>query len=183
MPLNKEQFLKQFTRQALDERISLFVGAGASINAGYPSWYSLLKPLAKELGTPLSDSTNYYKLAQYYSNNFGQPELLKRINEVLNKNDCDSPLINELIDIGFSNIWTTNFDNVLENNYKKRNILINKVFRDSDLSNVELNKRINIYKMNGDITNPDGIVATQEDYEKYSYNHRMMLMFFKCELP
>ena len=59
MPLNKEQFLKQFTRQALDERISLFVGAGASINAGYPSWYSLLKPLAKELGTPLSDSTNY----------------------------------------------------------------------------------------------------------------------------
>ena len=99
MPLNKEQFLKQFTRQALDERISLFVGAGASINAGYPSWYSLLKPLAKELGTPLSDSTNYYKLAQYYSNNFGQPELLKRINEVLNKNDCDSPLINELIDI------------------------------------------------------------------------------------
>ncbi len=57
MPLNKEQFLKQFTRQALDERISLFVGAGASINAGYPSWYSLLKPLAKELGTPLSDST------------------------------------------------------------------------------------------------------------------------------
>ena len=182
MPLNKEQFLKQFTRQALDERISLFVGAGASINACYPSWYSLLKPLAKELGTPLSDSTNYYKLAQYYSNNFGQPELLKRINEVLNKNDCDSPLINELIDIGFSNIWTTNFDNVLENNYKKRNILINKVFRDSDLSNVELNKRINIYKMNGDITNPDGIVATQEDYEKYSYNHRMMLMFFKREL-
>ena len=46
---------------------------------------------------------------------------------------------------------------MLENNYKKRNILINKVFRDSDLSNVELNKRINIYKMNGDITNPDGI--------------------------
>ena len=87
MPLNKENFLNQFTRQALDERISLFVGAGASINAGYPSWYSLLKPLAKELGTPLSDSTNYYKLAQYYSNNFGQPELLKRINEALNKNE------------------------------------------------------------------------------------------------
>ena len=54
MPLTKEQFLKQFTRQALDERISLFVGAGASINAGYPSWYNLLKPLAEELGTPFN---------------------------------------------------------------------------------------------------------------------------------
>lgn len=182
MPLNKEQFLNQFTRQALDERISLFVGAGASANAGYPSWYNLFKPLAKELGTPLEESINYYRVAQYYSNKFGQAELKKRINEIINKNDFYSPLINELIDIGFTNIWTTNFDNVLELNYSSRNILINKVFRDADLSNVELNKRINIYKMNGDISNPEGIVATQKDYEEYFESHRMMLMFLKREL-
>lgn len=102
MPLNKEQFLNQFTRQALDERISLFVGAGASANAGYPSWYNLFKPLAKELGTPLEESINYYRVAQYYSNKFGQAELKKRINEIINKNDFYSPLINELIDIGFT---------------------------------------------------------------------------------
>lgn len=182
MPLTREEFLNQFARQALDERISLFVGAGASANAGYPSWHNLFKPLAKELGTVLDDATNYYRLAQYYSNKFGQAELRKRINEIINKNDYHSPLINELIDVGFTNIWTTNFDNVLELNYKSRNILINKVFRDADLSNVELNKRINIYKMNGDISNPDGIIATQKDYEEYSDSHRMMLMFFKREL-
>lgn len=182
MPLNKEQFLNQFTRQALDERISLFVGAGTSADVGYPSWHNLFKPLAKELGTILDESTNYYKLAQYYANHFGQAELRKRINDIINKNDFESPLINELIDVGFTNIWTTNFDNVLELNYKSRNILINKVFNDADLSNIELNKRINIYKMNGDIANPDGIVATQKDYEEYSDSHRMMLMFFKREL-
>lgn len=182
MPLNKEEFLNQFTRQALDERISLFVGAGASANAGYPSWHNLFKPLAKELGTKLDESTNYYKLAQYYSNKFGPAELRKRINEIINKNDFRSPLINELIDVGFTNMWTTNFDNVLELNYKNRNILTNKVFRDADLSNVELNKRINIYKMNGDISNLEGIIVTQKDYEEYSESHRMMLMFFKREL-
>lgn len=182
MPLNKDQFLNQFTRQALDERISLFVGAGASADVGYPSWHSLFKPLAKDLGTTLDESTNYYRLAQYYSNKFGQAELRKRINDVINKNDFQSPLINELINVGFTNIWTTNFDNVLELNYKNRGILINKVFRDADLSNVELNKRINIYKMNGDITNPEGIIATQKDYEEYSDTHRMMLLFFKREL-
>lgn len=182
MPLTKEEFLNQFTRQALDERISLFVGAGASVNAGYPSWHNLFKPLAKELGTVLDESTNYYRLAQYYSNKFGPAELRKRINDIINKNDFHSPLISELIDVGFTNIWTTNFDNVLELSYKNRNVLINKVFRDADLSNVELNKRINIYKMNGDITNLDGIVATQKDYEEYSDSHRMMLMFFKREL-
>ncbi len=161
MPLNKEQFLNQFTRQALDERISLFVGAGASADIGYPSWYNLFKPLAKELGMTLDESTNYYRLAQYYSNKFGRAELRKRINDIINKNEFHSPLINELIDIGFTNIWTTNYDNVLENNYNSRNILFNKLFRDADLSNIELNKRINIYKMNGDITNLDGIVATR----------------------
>lgn len=182
MPLTREEFLNQFTRQALDERISLFVGAGASANAGYPSWSNLFKPLAKELGTNLSETTDYYKLAQYYSNKFGPAELRKRINEAINKNDFQSPLLNELVNIGFTNIWTTNFDNALELSYRSRNVLINKVFRDADLSNVELNKRINIYKMNGDISNADGIVATQEDYERYKDSHRMMLMFFKREL-
>ena len=36
--------------------------------------------------------------------------------------------------------------------------------------------------MNGDISNPEGIVATQKDYEEYSESHRMMLMFLKREL-
>jgi len=56
------------------------------------------------------------------------------------------------------------------------------VFRDQDLTNIDINKRINIFKMNGDVTNLEGIVATQSDYERYVDTHRMMLMFFKREL-
>ncbi len=182
MPIEKEQFLKQFSQQALDERISLFMGAGGSCDAGYPTWSNLFLPLAEELGVKLDDSTDYYKLAQYYSNNFGSAELRKRINDRINRNNYESPLIDELISVGFSNIWTTNFDNVIELNCQKQGILINKVFRDSDFSNIDFNKRFNIFKMNGDITNIDGIVATQGDYEKYVDTHRIMLMFFKREL-
>lgn len=182
MPIAIEQFLKQFAQQALDERISLFLGAGGSRDAGYPNWSDLFVPFAKELGTPLNESVDYYRLAQYYSNNFGSAELRKRINESINKNNFKSPLMEELIDIGFNNIWTTNFDNAIEYNYQKRDVLINKVFKDSDFSNIDINKRVNIFKMNGDITNLDGIVATQSDYEKYVDTHQVMLMFFKREL-
>ena len=182
MSIEKEHFLKQFSQQALDERISLFLGAGGSCDVGYPNWADLFKPFAKELGTPLNESTDYYKLAQYYSNNFGSAELRKRINERINRNKYESPLLEELIDIGFSNIWTTNFDNAVELNYQKREILTNKVFRDSDFSNIDINKRINIFKMSGDVTNLEGIVATQSDYEQYKDSHRIMLMFFKREL-
>lgn len=145
MPIEKEQFLEQFSKQALDERISLFLGAGGSCDAGYPTWSSLFEPLAKELKISIDSSTDYYQLAQYYANTFGRNELRKKINNYINKNKFESPLLNELIDVGFTNIWTTNFDNTLELNYQRRNILINKVFQDADLSNVELNKRINIF--------------------------------------
>lgn len=182
MSIEKEQFLKQFSQQALDERISLFLGAGGSCDVGYPNWADLFKPFAKELDTPIDESTDYYKLAQYYSNNFGSAELRKRINDRINRNKHESPLLDELIDIGFSNIWTTNFDNAVELNFQEKEVLTNKVFRDSDFSNIDINKRINIFKMNGDVTNLEGIVATQSDYEQYTDSHRIMLMFFKREL-
>ena len=182
MPIDKQQFINLFSKHALDERISLFLGAGGSRDAGYPNWEELFSPFAKELGTPLDESTDYYKLAQYFSNNFGQAELRKRINERINRNNFESPLLEELIDIGFTNIWTTNFDNAIEFNFQKRDALTNKVFRDSDFSSIDLNRRINIFKMNGDVTNLEGIVATQGDYERYGDTHRIMLMFFKREL-
>ena len=182
MPINREQFLIQFAKHALDERISLFLGAGGSSDAGYPNWAELFLPFAKELGVPLDETTDYYHLAQYYSNTFGSSELRKRINERINRNSFESALLNELTNIGFTNVWTTNFDNAIELNFQKQGSLINKVFRDSDFSNIEINKRINIFKMNGDITNLEGIVATQNDFERYVDTHRIMLMFFKREL-
>lgn len=182
MAIEKYHFLKQFSQHALDERISLFLGAGGSCDAGYPTWADLFAPLAKELGTSIDETTDYYRLAQYYSNNFGPAELRKRINERINRNNYQSPLLEELIQVGFSNVWTTNFDNAIELNYQKKDILANKVFRDSDFSNIDISKRINIFKMNGDITNLEGIVATQSDYEKYSDSHQIMMMFFKREL-
>lgn len=182
MSLEKEQFLKKFSQQVLDGRVSLFLGAGGSCDIGYPNWADLFRPFAKELGVPINESTDYYKLAQYYSNNYGSAELRKKINEQINCNKYQSTLLEELIDIGFSNIWTTNFDNAIEVNYQKKEILTNKIFRDSDFSNIDINKRINIFKMNGDITNLEGIVATQSDYEQYTDLHRIMLMFFKREL-
>jgi hypothetical protein len=182
MPIQKSQFINQFAQQALDERISLFLGAGGSCDAGYPNWASLFEPLAQELGLDTNESTDYYKLAQYYSNRFGQAELRKRINERINRNEYKSSLIEELIDVGFTNIWTTNFDNAVEHNFQEQNMLINKVFKDSDLSNIDIHKRINVFKMNGDVSNLDGIIATQSDYEKYIESHHIMLMFFKREL-
>lgn len=182
MPIQKSHFLTQFSQQALDGRISLFLGAGGSCDAGYPTWEKLFEPLARELGTPIDETTDYYRLAQYYANNFGASELRIRINERINRITNNSTLLEQLIKVGFSNIWTTNFDNVIESNYHKQGILTNKVFQDTDFSNIDINRRVNIFKMNGDISNLENIVATQSDFEKYNDSHQVMTMFFKREL-
>ena len=101
MPMEKEKFLKKFAKEALDERISLFLGAGGSCDAGYPTWSGLFEPLAKELNTNIDDSTDYYLLAQYYANTFGRAELKKKINDYINRNKFESPLLSELMEVGF----------------------------------------------------------------------------------
>lgn len=143
------------------------MGSGGSRDAGYPNWAELFAPIAKELQISTNESTDYYRLAQYYTNAFGSGALLQKINEQINRNRYQSDLLEKLIDVGFTNIWTTNFDNALEVNYQKQDVLINKLFKDQDFSNVDLNKRVNIFKMNGDISNLGSIIATQNDFESY----------------
>lgn len=49
MPIERVQFVEQFAKQALDNRISLFLGAGGSCDVGYPNWADLFAPLARDL--------------------------------------------------------------------------------------------------------------------------------------
>lgn len=182
MFLSRSDFLLQFSQRVLDSKTALFLGAGGTIDAGYPSWKELYMPIAKELGKTIDDIDDYYKLAQYYSNHSDDNELRTKIVDRLNQYSNKSRLIDELMDIGFSDVWTTNFDNALEMNYCERKIRINKVFKDDDISSMNIDNHINLFKLNGDVSNPAGMVATQSDYEKYYDTHRFMLMFFKRSL-
>ena len=133
MSLSRKDFLLQFSQRVLDAKTALFLGAGGTIDAGYPSWKELFMPIAKELGKNIEDIDDYYKLAQYYSNHSDDNELRTKIVERLNQYSHNSVLLDELMDIGFSDVWTTNFDNAVEMNYSARNIRINKVFKDDEM--------------------------------------------------
>ncbi len=180
--MKKKLFVNRIAKAVLDGTTSLFLGAGGSVDAGYPSWKYLYEPLADELGLNINEISDLYKLAQYYSNTYGDSVLRKHINDYINRAFYESDLLSELLDLGFPNLWTTNFDNALELNLNERKILTNKVFRDRDLTNVDLSKRVNIFKLNGDIASIESLIATQSDYEKYQADHEMMLTFLKRDL-
>lgn len=182
MSLERKEFVESFARDALDEHISLFLGAGSSCSVGYPSWRELFIPLAEELNIATDDFTDYYKMAQYYANTYGDEELRRKLKASFKLNNNESDLLNEVLSMGFSNVYTTNFDSTIEDFYKRRGVYVNTLDSDSVFSEVDLKGHINIIKMNGDERHLTSAVITQDDYENYVDTHKVMLTFFKRDL-
>ena len=83
-------------------------------------------------------------LALYYANEYGYSTLKRIIKESISRLEYESTLIDKILDLNFSAIWTTNLDKVIETNLSKRNILSNSVFDNNDLATVQKNGLANI---------------------------------------
>lgn len=177
-----KQFLEHFSEIAINDEVSLFLGAGISNSAGHPTWKSLLDPCAQKLGIEITGETDLFLLAQYYANTFGYNDLKKIINDNINSFNQESSVVNELLDLNFKSIWTTNYDTVIESGLGNRKIRTNTVFDDRDLANISKSNRVNIYKLNGDISNLEKIIITKRDLDQYENTHQVLLTFFKREL-
>ncbi|MBE5954668.1 MAG: hypothetical protein E7257_11045 [Lachnospiraceae bacterium] len=181
--MKRKEFTKEIAIKCQNNETALFLGAGMSSNAGLPSWKKLFEPLARELGIDINN-TNYqlYDIAQFYANDKGISRLHKKVSAEINRIDETSETLNELTNMQCNSIWTTNFDKVIENNYYKKGKRTNIIHSEENLVSVELNKNINIFKMNGDIDNLKHAIITKKDLEEYNEKHRLLLTFFKREL-
>ena len=181
--MDRKEFVKEIAVKCQNNEAALFLGAGMSSNAGLPSWKKLFEPLAEEIGIDLNNTSyQLYDIAQFYANNKGISQLHKKISSEINKIDETSETLDELTNIQCNSIWTTNFDKVIENNYYKKGKRTNIIHSEENLVNVELNKNINIFKMNGDIDNLKHAIITKGDLEAYNEKHKLLLTFFKREL-
>lgn len=181
--IKKEVFIRKIANACKDNNLAIFLGAGMSIDAGLPSWKTLFEPLARELNIDIN-CTNYqlYDISQFYANRFGKNNLYKRIGMEINRIIKSSSALEELCTMQCNSIWTTNFDQVLENNLMKFGKITNVISKQTDLISCDLNKNINIFKLNGDIRDIQNAVITKADLEKYYENHEYFLAFFKREL-
>lgn len=181
--INRNEFTKKFAERCKEDNAAIFLGAGMSVDAGLPSWKELFSPLANEINIDI-ENTNYqiYDIAQFYANRFGKNELYKKIGKEINKILNSSKALDELCSMQCNSIWTTNFDQVIENNLSKMGKITNVISKEADLISCDLNKNINIFKLNGDIRDIQNAVITKSDLEKYNEIHDYFLAFFKREL-
>ena len=168
--LSQEEFISFFSEKILNNEAALFVAAGLSQSAGYCSWKDLLQPCAQSLKLEITDETDLYQIAQYYANTFGDTELRKNVSERINQISKDSDLIAALLCLGIKDIWTTNFDTALEQKLLQNGVRSSSISHEKDLSTIN-EKNTTIFKLNGDISNPDEMILTKKDYSHYFYEH------------
>ena len=166
-----ENIYKESLFQAISKgEVVLWAGAGLSLYAGLPSGVQLreilyegLTPLEKEEVGKESDlshladeicvlkgNRNYIvqTLKRIFAGNFLSTETHKVISQIPH----------------FRNIITTNYDSLFESVYD--NNKLNVIFSDDHTPYID-DKKVNLFKIHGDLSAPNSIIITESDYNNF----------------
>ena len=172
---NEERRLIQQAER--DKRLVFFVGAGASIPSGMPSWKEAIEIIKERMDVAPQD--DFLKIPQYYYVQYGKRDYTRLMREVFKHKKMLSPndIHHEIFKFQVSTIVTTNYDYLLEEAAKATYRVVDVISRDSDL--VYGFAESKIIKMHGDFEH-DNFVLKEEDYLNYAQNFRLLAAYIKA---
>jgi hypothetical protein len=163
--------LEDLARQIRDRKVVLFAGAGLSVPLGLPSWTALMEHVAEELGYEpdvlVRPGADYLQLAEFYrleKNSIGP--LRSWMDRTWNVTDARleaSRVHNQIVDLNFPFIYTTNYDRNIERAFELRNQPYSKIVSMLDVANASA-ELPHIIKFHGDFEDDDSLVLTESDY-------------------
>ena len=171
-----KNFIDYYVDEIRNENAAFFAGAGFSKASGYVDWKTLLSSIAMGLGLDINKERDLATLAQFSFNKNGNR---LQINKVLCKEFTTQkdPTKNHeiLARLPINVIWTTNYDDLIEQAFRnvRKNLDVKK--RNQDLSNTMPNRECILYKMHGDKDSLDEVVLIKDDYERYYKKHKQFL--------
>jgi hypothetical protein len=142
-----------------------------------------LTGVAEELKLNIHNETDLIALAQFHVNE-------KKVRSELNQHIVDEysrgvkPTENHrlMASLPIETIWTTNYDPLMENAICEAGKLCERKVTPENFSITLRGKDATVYKMHGDVTQPDRAVLTKEDYELYPSTHEVFINAFKGDL-
>lgn len=169
-----QSFTKTFAQKIADEHVAIFAGAGLSAGVGFIDWATLLAPFALELDLEISrESEHLVRLAQFSKNEKGGNR--HHLNQAL---ISAFPVMKEpgpnheiLARLPIGTYWTTNYDKLLETALRNAKKIVDAKHAESQLPNSTPRCDAVVYKMHGDVEDPDHAVLTRDDYEAYARTH------------
>jgi LuxR family glucitol operon transcriptional activator len=159
---------------------SIFVGAGVSVGAGLPNWASLVKSLADDIED--CPDCSFLDIAQYYAIVRSRMTLVEHLRRALvTPRDFSTETYEALLDLQIRHFFTTNFDELLEEAFRRQGFDPNVIAHNEHVSFWDESK-VQVIKLHGDLRDPDSIVITAEDYEDYFHSHSALADLVKAEL-
>lgn len=177
-------YLEEIAERLYSGHASIMVGAGFSKNAignsaskSFPSWNELADVFYKKLNGSLPSNTEHYlnplKLAEEVQATFGRPSLEKIIStEVPDIDYIPSHLHDDLIALPWNDIFTTNYDTLLERSAEKANRRFDIVVNQKDLV---YSQRPRIIKLHGSFPSNKPFIITEEDYRTYPSEYALFV--------
>jgi tetratricopeptide (TPR) repeat protein len=170
----------------------LWVGAGLSIPAGYPSLGKLAEMLRKESLEKLDENLDPLRTVDAFVEANGQGYLLQNLADVF---DQKPPMEyhKDLMKLPWKGIITTNYDELLEDALKRIDKRYIKITLDQNLD-LTARPEVPLYKVHGDIADFKEIVLDGKSYETFNRRYPLLkadlesllrkhsIVFFGCSM-
>lgn len=175
-------FINDYVKDLRSGNASIFVGAGISRGAGYVDWKGLLSDIAKSLNLDIDKEYDLLSIAQYHVNANGRARINKKILEEFTEENEETENHRIVARLPFRTIWTTNYDNLIEDTCSRYNKIVDDKHSVQQLFLNKPKSDLTLYKMHGDIDFPGDAILTKEDYEGYFSTHEPFITALSGEL-
>lgn len=177
---------KELLIAAENRNIIPFIGAGFSKDLKLPVWDDIINMMAKKLDwnpEVMKTRGDYYQIAQYYSEIQKGMDGLK--SDLLLKFDRSELKVTEesknhslLVELGAPIIYTTNWDNLIEQAYEEKNIDVSVIRTLEDIIKIRRNDP-QIIKFHGDLRGSvnDWVFTERSYFDRMDFESALDLKF------
>lgn len=175
--------LREFAEAIEDASASIFIGAGVSKGAGYPTWSELLADIAAELKLPIGKIDDLAALAQWSNTEEGGASRVRSvIKREIGQNLAVPESLQTLARLPIRHVWTTNYDRLIERSYEAVDRPYEVISDGEDLTIRGLPGSARIYKMHGTVDRLSDLVISTDDYELYRNKRAAFLPLLEAHL-
>ena len=168
--ITRDELLRDYGSALRNQEASAFVGAGLSRGAGYVDWKGLLREFADDLHLDLEIETDLTLVAQYHLNREAgrsRERLHKKLVAEFSKKVNPTRAHLALAKLPNDVIWTSNYDTLVEDSLEEVGKRARTKNSSSALTGIGQRGDCTVFKLHGDLNDPETIVLTRDDYRDY----------------
>lgn len=174
-----ERFLNIVAEEILQANMSLFLGAGSSMQYSAPNWSDLINSIYT--GYKKGNNIDKAQYAELKGIDI-KTEISKKTSFIRIDAKKENTYLNFLLNFDYKSIWTTNYDSIIEKILEQKSKNYKPIFKYSHFQELSYPGGCFLFKINGSHNEPKTIVVTKEDFINYRKSHEAYLILLKREL-